>query len=94
MLAAVLALGAQSGEVVWLIMRRVLTQLAIGLINGIAGAFGVGRVLRSLLVQTGSTDPVTLAGVAVVLLSVSVVACVRPAYRATRLDPVAALRDE
>ncbi len=89
-----MALGAQSGQVVWLIMRRVLTQLAIGLIIGIAGAFGVGRVLRSLLVQTGSTDPVTLAGVAVVLLSVSVVSCVRPAYRATRLDPVAALRNE
>jgi ABC-type lipoprotein release transport system permease subunit len=51
-------------------------------------------VLRSLLVQTGSTDPVTLAGVAVILLSVSVVSCLRPAYRATRLDPVAALRNE
>jgi putative ABC transport system permease protein len=87
-----MALGAQSGQVVWLIMRRVLVQLAIGLVLGIAGAFGVGRVLRSLLVQTSSTDPVTLAGVAMVLLGVSIVACVRPAYRATRLDPVAALR--
>jgi putative ABC transport system permease protein len=89
-----MALGARSGEVIWLIMRRVLMQLAIGLITGIAGAVGVGRVLRSVLVQTGATDPVTLAGVAVVLLSVSVVSCVRPAYRATRLDPVAALRNE
>jgi putative ABC transport system permease protein len=87
-----MALGAQSGQVVWLIMRRVLVQLAIGLVLGIAGAFGVGRVLRSLLVQTSSTDPVTLAGVAMVLLGVSIVACVRPAHRATRLDPVAALR--
>jgi len=89
-----MALGARSGQVVWMIMRRVLTQLAIGLIMGLAGAFAVGRVLRSLLVQTGSTDPVTLAGVAVILLSVSVVSCLRPAYRATRLDPVAALRNE
>ena len=87
-----MALGAQSGQVVWLIMRRVLVQLAIGLVLGIAGAFGVGRVLRSLLVQTSSTDPLTLAGVAMVLLGVSIGACVRPAYRATRLDPVAALR--
>jgi putative ABC transport system permease protein len=87
-----MALGAQSGQVVWLIMRRVLMQLAIGLVLGIAGAFGVGRVLRSLLVQTSSTDPVTLTGVAIVLVGASIVACVRPAYRATRLDPVAALR--
>jgi putative ABC transport system permease protein len=81
----------RAGQMVWLMMRRVLTQLAIGLIIGIAGAFGVGRVLRSLLVQTGATDPVTLAGVAIVLSSASIVACVLPAYRATRLDPVAAL---
>ena len=87
-----MALGAQSGQVVWLIMRRVLVQLAIGLVLGTAGAFGVGRVLRSLLVQTSSTDPLTLAGVAMVLVGVSIGACLRPAYRATRLDPVAALR--
>jgi hypothetical protein len=87
-----MALGAQSGQVVWLILRRVLVQLAIGLGLGIAGAFAVGQVLRSFLVQTSATDPVTLAGVAMVLLGVSIVACVRPAYRATRLDPVVALR--
>lgn len=68
--------------------------VAIGVIIGVAGAVGVGRVLSRLLVQTGSTDPVTLAGVAVVLLSVSVTSCVRPAYRATPLDPAAALRRE
>jgi predicted permease len=89
-----MALGAQSGQVVWLIMRRVLVQLAIGLVLGIAGAFGVGRVLRSLLVQTSSTDSVTLTGVAIVLLGASIAACVRPTYRATRLDPTAALRAE
>jgi putative ABC transport system permease protein len=87
-----MALGAQSGQVVWLILRRVLVHLAIGLALGIAGAFAVGHVLRSFLVQTSSTDPVTLAGVAMVLLGVSIVACVRPAYGATRLDPVTALR--
>ena len=89
-----MALGAQSGQVVWLIMRRVLVQLAIGLVLGIAGAVGVGRVLRSLLVQTSSTDPVTLTGIAIVLLGASIIACARPAYRATRLDPVAALRSD
>jgi ABC-type antimicrobial peptide transport system permease subunit len=64
------------------------------LVLGIAGAFGVGRVLRSLLVQTSSTDSVTLTGVAIVLLGASIAACVRPTYRATRLDPTAALRAE
>ncbi|MGH9218139.1 MAG: ABC transporter permease, partial [Vicinamibacterales bacterium] len=89
-----MALGAQSGQVVWLIMRRVFVQLAIGLVLGIAGAFGVGRMLSSLLVQTSSSDPVTLAAVAIVLLGAAIVASVRPAYRATRLDPVAALRSD
>jgi putative ABC transport system permease protein len=89
-----MAMGAQSGQVVWLVMRRVLVQLAIGLALGVAGAFGVGRVLRSLLVQTSSTDPVTLTAVALVLVGTSIVACVRPAYHATRLDPMAALRSD
>jgi predicted permease len=89
-----MALGARSGQVVWLVLRRVVVQLAIGLIIGMAGAFAVGRLLRSLLVQTGPTDPVTLGGIAAVLVSVSILACIRPAYRATRLDPVSALRYE
>jgi putative ABC transport system permease protein len=89
-----MALGARSGQVVWLILRRVLVQLTIGLVLGIAGAVGVGRVLGSLLVQTSSTDPVTLTGISIVLLGASIVACIRPAYRATRLDPVAALRSD
>jgi putative ABC transport system permease protein len=89
-----MALGARSGEVVWLIMCRVLTQLAIGLVIGMAGAFAVGRIIRSLLVQTSSADPVTLAIVAAMLVGVSIAASIRPASRATRLDPVAALRHD
>jgi putative ABC transport system permease protein len=89
-----MALGARSGEVVWLILRRVLLQLATGVVIGMAGGIGVGRILRSFLVQTGATDPVTLAGVAVMLVSVSIIACGWPAYRATRLDPAGALRCE
>jgi putative ABC transport system permease protein len=89
-----MALGAQSSQVLWLVLRRALVQLAIGLPLGIAGAFGVGRLLQVVLVQTSSRDPLTIGAIALVMLTVSVAACVWPARRATRLDPVSALRYE
>jgi predicted permease len=89
-----MALGAQSRQVMWLVLRRALVQLGIGLPLGIAGAFGVGQLLRVLLVQTSSRDPLTIGSIALVMLIVSVAACVWPARRATRLDPVSALRYE
>jgi putative ABC transport system permease protein len=89
-----MALGAQAPQVWWLILRGSLVQLAIGLVLGLAGAFGVGKLLESLLVQTGSGDPATLVSIAALLLAVSMGACFFPARRATRLDPVSALRDE
>jgi hypothetical protein len=88
------ALGAQSVDVMWLVLRRGLLQLAVGLPLGIAGALGVGRLLQSLLVQTSSSDPVTIGAIALIMMTVSVVACLWPALRATRLDPVTALRYE
>ena len=89
-----MALGAQSEQVRWLILKRGLIQLGIGLTIGLAGAFGVGRLLRSLLVQTGPTDPVTLASITLLLVGVGVTACLLPARQATRLNPVTALRYE
>ncbi len=89
-----MALGAQSPQVWWLIARRALTQLAIGLAIGMPGAFGVGRLLQSLLVQTSWTDPVTLGAIASLLIAVAVLACYWPAHRATQLDPLVALRYE
>ena len=71
-----------------------MIQLAIGLAIGLAGAFGVGRLLQSRLVQTGPTDPVTLASITFLLVAVGVTACLRPARQATRLNPVTALRYE
>ena len=76
----------------WLILRRGIVQLAIGLTLGLAGALGVGQLLQGMLVGTGSSDPVTLVGISVVLISVAMMACIWPARRATRLDPVKALR--
>ena len=89
-----MALGAQAPQVWWLVVRRGLVQLATGLGIGLAGAFGVGQLLKSLLVQTSTRDPLTLTSIVLLLMLVSVLASFWPARRATRLDPVAALRNE
>src|SRR5262245_3380728 len=89
-----MALGAQPQQVRWLILRRSLIHLGIGLTIGLAGALGVGRLLKSLLVRMTPGDPITLIGIATVLTVVSLAACFWPARRATRMDPVVALRHE
>lgn len=88
------ALGARPGQVQWLILRLALGQLAIGLTIGIAGAFAVGQLLQSLLVQTSPTDPATLLSIVALLLSVAVAACLWPARRAARLNPMVALHHD
>jgi putative ABC transport system permease protein len=89
-----MALGAQPKQVLWLVMRRALLQLGIGLPIGVGGAFAVGRLMQSVLAQTSGRDPLTIGAIAVVMCLVSLAACFWPARRATRLDPVAALRNE
>jgi hypothetical protein len=89
-----MVLGAQPGQVIWLFLKRSMVQLAIGLTIGVAAAFGVGRVLQSFLVQTSARDPVTLIAIVVLLTVVALVASIGPARRATRLDPLHALRHE
>jgi putative ABC transport system permease protein len=90
------ALGAASKDVIWLFLRRALVHLSIGLTIGIAAAFGVGKLFEStdLLVRINGRDPVTIVSIAGLLAFVSLNACLWPARRATRLDPVAALRNE
>ncbi len=89
-----MALGAEGHQVSWLILKRGLLQLALGLTIGLAGAFGLSRVLRTILVQITPTDPVTFVSITVILTTVAVAACVLPARRATHVDPLVALRAE
>ena len=78
----------------WLILRRSIVQMAIGLTLGIAGAYGVSKLLATMLFQTGARDPLLLASIVALLVGVSTAACLWPARRATRLEPVNALRND
>jgi ABC-type antimicrobial peptide transport system permease subunit len=89
-----MAVGAQRRQVSWLILKRGLLQLAIGLTLGLAGALALSRVVRRVLVEITPTDPLTFAAITAMLTVVSLAACLVPARRATRVDPVATLRAE
>jgi putative ABC transport system permease protein len=87
-----MALGARSAQVMWLFVRRTVIQLLLGLVIGIAGAVGIGRLLASFFRDTNPRDPLTIALVSLLLLVVVLSASIWPARRATRVDPVDALR--
>jgi predicted permease len=88
------ALGARSSDVFRLVLREALTLSAIALTIGLLASLVLGRVLQSLLFEVTPTDPATLATVACLVLAVSVLAAAAPARRATRVDPLSALRYE
>ncbi len=87
-----MALGADRGSVVRMVVRRGMKLTAAGLVIGLLGAWGVTRVIGSLLFGVSPTDPVTFGGIFLVLAVVAAVASYLPARRATRVNPVAALR--
>ncbi len=89
-----MALGAQRGAVVWLVLRRVLLLAAVGLAISVPAALSASRLVKSLLFDTQPNDPGTLALAGVVLLSAAILAGYAPARRASRIDPLAALRHE
>jgi putative ABC transport system permease protein len=89
-----LALGARPGEVLGLVLRGGLALIAAGLIVGIAAGALATRLVASALYGIDPFDPPTFAGVAVMLVTVAMVASYVPARRATRVDPIAALRSE
>jgi len=89
-----MALGASRGEVVGMVMRQGLLLAGVGLAIGLAGAMAASKVLKDLLFMVKPTDPATYAAVAALLLAVAALACWLPARRATRVDPLTALRYE
>ncbi|ACB75111.1 ABC transporter permease [Opitutus terrae] len=89
-----MAIGAQQRDVLGLIFRGGLKLVALGLAIGLVGAFTLTRLLKSLLFGVTAYDPLSFAGNAALLLAVAAAACLIPALRATRVDPVVALRAE
>jgi len=88
------ALGASAGNILGLVLRSGMLMTGIGLVLGVIGALALSRLLASLLFGVGERDPTTIAAVAAILAAVALLACYLPARRATKVDPVIALRYE
>jgi predicted permease len=89
-----MALGAGRRDILWLVLKHGITRISLGLVIGVLAAVGASRVLSSVLVNTSATDPTTFVSISLLLAAVTLLACFVPARRATRLDPVDALRTE
>jgi ABC-type antimicrobial peptide transport system permease subunit len=89
-----MALGASTASVLRLILAMGGKQLAIGMLIGLGAAFGLTRVLSTLLVQISPTDPLTFAAISLLLGAIGGIACWLPARKATQIDPMIALRYE
>lgn len=89
-----MALGAQRTDVLGMVLRQGFLLVAIGLGIGLALSVGFSQVVRGLLVGIGAVDPIAFASVSLVLILVAAIACFVPARRATRVDPLIALRYE
>ncbi|HEY4989464.1 MAG TPA: FtsX-like permease family protein, partial [Opitutaceae bacterium] len=87
-----MALGAQVGDVLWMILGQGLRLAVAGTVIGLAVAFGLVRLLVSTVPGIPGSDPLAIAGIALLLVAVAVFACWLPARRASRVDPVIALR--
>ena len=89
-----MALGAQKGAVIRLMLNRSMTAALIGVAVGLAASLALTRFLTGLLYEVKPMDPIALGAAALILPSVAFVACYLPARRATKIDPMLALRCE
>src|SRR5215217_2115672 len=89
-----LALGAQSANVLRMILAQGLRLAIAGVVGGLLGAFALTRLLQGLLFGISASDPLTFTGIALLLIAVALLACWIPARRATKVDPLEALRSE
>jgi ABC-type antimicrobial peptide transport system permease subunit len=89
-----IALGAERGSVQWLVLGEGLALVGLGIVIGLAGAFAGARVLRTFLFDLTPSDPLTYISIVVVLVVTAVLASWIPGLRASRVDPVIALRAE
>jgi predicted permease len=88
------ALGAQRSDVIGVVMRETIPMVGAGVVIGLAAALGLARFAKSMLYEAQGVDPVTFVGVGVLLMVVAVIAAAIPARRASRVDPMVALRSE
>jgi len=89
-----MALGARRHDVLKLVVRQGMMLAVVGVVVGLAGAYALTRVMAAFLFQVTARDPITFAAVSALLLAVAFVACLVPALRATKVDPLVALRYE
>jgi ABC-type antimicrobial peptide transport system permease subunit len=89
-----IALGAQASQVSMLVLRQGVRPVFGGLLVGVAGALVAAQLIRSFLFGTETRDPEAISAVVLILLVVAVVACWAPAQRASRIDPMTALRND
>jgi putative ABC transport system permease protein len=93
-IGVLVTLGALPGNIIGLVVRQGMQLAGIGIAVGLAGALGLTRIMNSLLFGVSTTDALTFATVPALLAAVTFAATVIPAWRATRVDPMAALREE
>jgi len=89
-----MALGARSNEVLRMVLKQGLSLVGVGVALGLVGAVSFSRVLEGMLFNTDPTDPATFAAVSLLFVAAALAACWVPARRATRVDPIVALKSD